>query len=551
MTVSVRATRHRSGSVHQLALYLLIALTSTVSSAANANTQVRVGLYQNQPKLFLDDQGRPAGIFVDILDAIARQEQWQLQYVSCDWAQCLEALTRAEIDLMPDVAQSPERLRLYSFHQEEVASSWSSLYAPAQLALSRISQLDGLQVATLSGSVQEQLFGQMMEGFGYQVAITGYESFADAFAAVTGGQADAAISNHFFGDYFHQQYGLDKTSIVFDPTSLYFATARDQNLHLLNAIDHHLQRMKREPNSAYYAALARWMERPPTTVIPRALIWLLVSAAIAVALLVLFIALLRWQVASRTRELALANKSLAASEQRFRDLFFNDPAVKLLIDPDSGRIVEANAAASRFYGYPQIELRGMPMAQLQAPASNTDDRQSDPAGLRLYQEARQRCADQSEREVALFESALDVGDRKLLHTIVHDITEHKRLAAELQQARRLEAIGRLAGSVAHDYNNMLSVILGYVENALEKTQPDNALHADLQQVLHAAERSADITRQLLAFARKQRHHPQATELNSMISERQPMLQRLLGNYTGSRAQRPALSCWTLAKAINC
>ena len=88
--------------------------------------------------------------------------------------------------------------------------------------------------------------------------------------------------------------------------------------------------------------------------------------------------------------------------------------------------------------------------------------------------------------------------------------EKDRLQAQFVQAQKMESVGRLAGGVAHDYNNMLSVILGYTELALDKVDPSEPLHADLKEILDAAKRSTDITRQLLAFARKQTIAPKCS-----------------------------------------
>ncbi|MFO7831525.1 MAG: ATP-binding protein, partial [Desulfuromonadaceae bacterium] len=109
-----------------------------------------------------------------------------------------------------------------------------------------------------------------------------------------------------------------------------------------------------------------------------------------------------------------------------------------------------------------------------------------------------------------------------------DITERKELEQQLLQAQKLESIGRLAGGVAHDYNNMLGVILGSAELALNSVTPDHPVHAKLEQIRSAARRSADITRQLLAFARKQTVAPKVIELNTSLEGMLKMLHRLIG-----------------------
>jgi PAS domain S-box-containing protein len=119
--------------------------------------------------------------------------------------------------------------------------------------------------------------------------------------------------------------------------------------------------------------------------------------------------------------------------------------------------------------------------------------------------------------------------------IGRDITERRQaeeeretLSAQLQQSQKMEAIGILAGGVAHDFNNMLGVILGHSELAMDKVDPSGQLYEDLNQIHQAAERSADITRQLLSFARKQAVAPKILDLNTTIEGMLKMLQRLIG-----------------------
>lgn len=112
--------------------------------------------------------------------------------------------------------------------------------------------------------------------------------------------------------------------------------------------------------------------------------------------------------------------------------------------------------------------------------------------------------------------------------VKRDITQHLRLTAQFHQAQKMEAVGLLAGGVAHDYNNMLSVILGYTELALGMVAPAEQLHADLEEIYKAAKRSTDITRQLLAFARKQTINPAVLDLNQIVQSMLKMLRRLIG-----------------------
>ena len=112
--------------------------------------------------------------------------------------------------------------------------------------------------------------------------------------------------------------------------------------------------------------------------------------------------------------------------------------------------------------------------------------------------------------------------------VQRDISDHLRLEAQYQQAQKMEAIGLLAGGVAHDFNNMLSVILGYAELALLKVDSGQSLRTNLEEIIKAADRSADMTRQLLAFARKQTIIPVVLDLNRAVGSMLKMIKRLIG-----------------------
>ena len=120
--------------------------------------------------------------------------------------------------------------------------------------------------------------------------------------------------------------------------------------------------------------------------------------------------------------------------------------------------------------------------------------------------------------------------------------ERQRLQVQLAQAQRMEAVGRLAGGVAHDFNNMLTVILGYVAALLGDLQPDDPTYQDLEEIRKAAQRSADLTRQLLAFSRKQMAVPRAVDLNELIAHQKKMLARMIGEDIHIRFQ-PTTPLW--------
>ena len=109
-----------------------------------------------------------------------------------------------------------------------------------------------------------------------------------------------------------------------------------------------------------------------------------------------------------------------------------------------------------------------------------------------------------------------------------DVSERKSMEAQLRQARKMETLGSLAGGIAHDFNNLLSPIIGYAELGLNQLEPADPLVESLRQILKAADRAADLTRQILAFSRKQMLEVRVIDLNAVIEEYEDMLRRLLG-----------------------
>jgi PAS domain S-box-containing protein len=221
-----------------------------------------------------------------------------------------------------------------------------------------------------------------------------------------------------------------------------------------------------------------------------------------------------------------------AAERRYEALFHGAPVGLVRSLPD-GRMLAANAAAARIWGYPDIE------ALLRV---NGQDLYADPADrVRLLAsieasevvenfELQGRRGDGTLLWVNLGVRAEKDAGGQVLHYewSVADITERKRLESELRQAQKLEAIGQLAGGIAHDFNNLLTVITGRSHLALGQLPADHAVRRHIDLIQTTAERAAALTRQLLAFSRKQVLEPKVLDVNAVITGLVPMLRRLIG-----------------------
>lgn len=132
---------------------LLVWAANFYGDAGEPAKVLKVGLYENFPKVYTNAQGKPAGLFVELLNGVARQEAWRVEYVPCQWQGCLEALQAGELDLMPDVAFSVERAQRFDFHSVSVANSWSQVYTRPDLVAMSLLDLANQRVALLQGGI--------------------------------------------------------------------------------------------------------------------------------------------------------------------------------------------------------------------------------------------------------------------------------------------------------------------------------------------------------------------------------------------------------------
>ncbi len=227
-----------------------------------------------------------------------------------------------------------------------------------------------------------------------------------------------------------------------------------------------------------------------------------------------------------------AERALQESEERFRTLLEHAPdAVFVQVE---GTFAYANAAAIQLFGASSMsDLAGQPMLERIHP----DYRELVRERVRLTTEQRQSVPAVDQAYIRLDGSTVpvEVSAAPVLYlnkpgalVFARDITRRKRLEAELARAQKLDSIGRIAGGIAHDFNNMLNVIGGYTELALARLRSDDPLRAQLAEVKHAADRAADLTKQLLAFSRRQTGTPALVDLNQRLRTAERMLRRLLG-----------------------
>jgi PAS domain S-box-containing protein len=223
---------------------------------------------------------------------------------------------------------------------------------------------------------------------------------------------------------------------------------------------------------------------------------------------------------------------LVESESRHRGVFETSIDAFLLVDEETGTIDDANPAAERLYGSGRGELRGVPFASLVS-------RDADPAmpavGARGIP-ARHVRTDGADFPVELSAGALELEKRRLRVLSIHDVSERERaeemrreLEQNLRQAQKMEAVGRLAGGIAHDFSNVLAVVLGYSDMLMRDLPTgDVRLRESAEGIVEAANRAVGVTRQLLTLSRKKLLRPEVLSPNKVVTDLGRLLARAIG-----------------------
>lgn len=330
---------------------LLSALAACSGRTSQDQRELRIGLYDNPPKIHIDGRNRPAGLFVDLIEAVAREEGWQIRYQRCDWEDCLRRLENGGLDLMPDVAWTPDRATRMAFHDVPVTYSWSQAYRLPGTDVQGMTGLEGRRVAILSASIQATELAKVLAGLGVSWTPVYTATYDAAFAAVRDGDADVAVTNNFFGSRISRDYGLTETAVIFNPVSLFFAAPKGRHGDVLARIDHWLRYWQTQEGSVYFSAINRALAPEPMTVVPRWLLPSLVVAGVLIVLMGIFAAVLRWRV-------RVARAAASGAHARLVHVLETSPVVLALAVERDGELVAewVSPNATRLFGFGAEEM---------------------------------------------------------------------------------------------------------------------------------------------------------------------------------------------------
>lgn len=231
----------------------------------------------------------------------------------------------------------------------------------------------------------------------------------------------------------------------------------------------------------------------------------------------------------KMHDLEQTNLALQESEARYQNLFRNSPAIMLLINADTTKIMDANPAAQEFYGYDHDELISariydLALSEIEETSVSFAKAKTGPQHF----ERKHRLKNGDVRDVEIYCGPLVLNNQACIFSIIHDITEQRKLEYQLRQSQKMEALGLFASGIAHDFNNILTVIIGQGNMLKMKNGLDSLQSERIDQILAAADKATHLTGGLLAFCRKQPIALQPANLNGIVQHLQQFLARIIG-----------------------
>jgi signal transduction histidine kinase/ActR/RegA family two-component response regulator len=264
---------------------------------------LKVGIYQNDPKVFTDKEGNPSGIFVDVLNEIARQENWELTYVYGKWSDHIESLKNGSIDILTDVAFSDEREQEFLFNKIEVIGSWFQVFTLNSEKIKLVSDLYGKKIGVLKGSIQEKYFNEdVKKSLEIEFESESFSDYEMLVKSLLDRKIDAIFVDRFFYFSSLRNKSISPTPVMFRPEGLFFAFSKTIDREIIADVDDILTKMKNDPDSQYYKTLYKWLGIKTESRIPDYVKWVIIAGIVLLVFFIIFSFLLKIEVRKKTEQ---------------------------------------------------------------------------------------------------------------------------------------------------------------------------------------------------------------------------------------------------------
>jgi len=370
-------------SLFLFSIYIIVILLFNsnylIETSRSDSIHLKVGAYENNPKIYTNEQNEVDGFFPAILGYIADQEGWELEYIHGNWNACLTLLETNQIDIMPDVGFSFERQQKYDFNNESVVTGWATAYTQDDSSINSLQDLQNKIVGVMKNSIDyigSQGIKNLSNTYRLNCTFIEFESLDEVLESVHSNIVDVGVVNEFFGNMNAYKYDIKKTAISFDPIDNKFAFPQNASLNslLIEKLDNWLKTLKNDPESFYYQSYEMYLSEKgnstPSWILPSFFILIGVAAFLTITSMVL-----RYQVGVRTKKLKELNQELSTEtiqkKNRLANIVENSNDVIISAQLDR-TVISWNKSAEIIFGYSSEEIVGKTL-DLIFPSDHLDE----------------------------------------------------------------------------------------------------------------------------------------------------------------------------------
>lgn len=536
----------------------LLASLAVHAQGGSGERVLRVGAYNFAPMIAITAEGKPRGLYIDMLEHVAAREGWKLEYVNGSWAESLERIQKGEIDLQPSIGRTPARDEKLDFNNEALFLDWGVIYRQKGRALESVVDLDGLRIAALKGSIYTEGLKQLLTQFGVGFTLVEKSEYTEVLAALNRREVDAGVITKVYGLTLEDRFpNVEPSMVYFSPVKLLFAVPQGRHTDVIETLDRHFSVLKADKGSVFHELHEKWVHGTHRkAVLPSWFPYAALGTLFLVAFLFASRRVLQRQVAERTQHLQKAldtvrqsEDALRASEHRFRDLVNTTDGIVWEIDARTFAFTFVSQKAEFLLGY---LLDDWLKPGFWSEHLHPEDRawasvfRSHHSGRLEPYNIEYRFLTRNGETVWLHDLvtvAEEEGAPRWLRGIMIDVTERKRIELELQALNReleqrvrtrtddLEVANHqlaeankemeaFAYSISHDLRVPLRAIDGFSHMLLKKQE--SVLNEEGRRLLRVVRensaRMSQLIDDILALSRAGRHelHPVKCDMAALV-----------------------------------
>ena len=335
-------------------LFILFSSFSYAQLGAKPNHSLKkdiydIGIFQNPPLSFINDQGNPDGFFVEILEEIAKKEKFKINWVFDSWQNILTKVKSHDVDMISSVVYSREREILLDFSTNNFAMAWLQIYLSYDSKIKTFVDLDKQKIALIKGSTHIATLLARCKEFEISCSIIELDNYESLFKQLNQGLVNVAVATNNAGIWYAEQYDFVASSIIFNPIKGFVATPKGKEQWLLSTYDSYLLKWKKDAKSVYNTSRTKWFTPKHNLEHSRTLWNTIIGLSVFGFFALLTAVVFKRKTTKRTQEIFIRN-------EQFSQIINLVPHI-IYVSDESGNILLANKKAAQYFGMTQDEIK--------------------------------------------------------------------------------------------------------------------------------------------------------------------------------------------------